>query len=267
MKKYLSFFRLRFIMGLQYRAAAWAGIATQFVWGGMTIVMFRTFYEAEPEQFPMTLEATVSYIWLQQSFLALFAAWMLESEIFQSIKDGNIAYEMCRPMKIYPMLFVRSMAMRISRAVLRCVPVLLFASLSPKPYGSIAPNNLGSLALFLVAMILGVFVTIAFGNLIYAITFYTISPEGLRLLVTSAMDFFNGAIIPLPFFPDKMRIVMELLPFAAMQNVPFRIYSGDLQGKWALRAISLQGLWLILLVVLGQTVMARAEKKLTVQGG
>jgi len=162
MKKYLSFFRLRFIMGLQYRAAAWAGIATQFVWGGMTIVMFRTFYEAEPEQFPMTLEATVSYIWLQQSFLALFAAWMLESEIFQSIKDGNIAYEMCRPMKIYPMLFVRSMAMRISRAVLRCVPVLLFASLLPKPYGLIAPNNLGSLALFLVAMILGVFVTIAF---------------------------------------------------------------------------------------------------------
>ncbi len=60
---------------------------------------------------------------------------------------------------------------------------------------------------------------------------------------------------------------MELLPFAAMQNVPFRVYSGDLQGKWALRAISLQGLWLILLVVLGQTVMARAEKKLTVQGG
>ena len=198
MKKYLSFFRLRFIMGLQYRAAAWAGIATQFVWGGMTIVMFRTFYEAEPEQFPMTLEATVSYIWLQQSFLALFAAWMLESEIFQSIKDGNIAYEMCRPMKIYPMLFVRSMAMRISRAVLRCVPVLLFASLLPKPYGLIAPNNLGSLALFLVAMILGVFVTIAFGNLIYAITFYTISPEGLRLLVTSAMDFFNPFVNKFP---------------------------------------------------------------------
>ena len=32
MKKYLSFFRIRFIAGLQYRAAAWAGIATQFAW-------------------------------------------------------------------------------------------------------------------------------------------------------------------------------------------------------------------------------------------
>lgn len=33
MKKYLSFFRLRFVNGIQYRAAALAGIVTQFAWG------------------------------------------------------------------------------------------------------------------------------------------------------------------------------------------------------------------------------------------
>ena len=91
MKKYISFFRLRFVMGLSYRAAAWAGIATQFVWGGMEIAMFRAFYGAEPEHFPMTMDGAVSYVWLQQAFLALFAAWMLEGEVFESIKDGNIA--------------------------------------------------------------------------------------------------------------------------------------------------------------------------------
>lgn len=30
MKKYLSFFRMRLINGLQYRAAAFAGVLTQF---------------------------------------------------------------------------------------------------------------------------------------------------------------------------------------------------------------------------------------------
>ncbi len=267
MKKYFSFFRLRFSMGLSYRAAAWAGVATQFVWGGMEIAMFLAFYREEPGNFPMTIEGTVSYVWLQQAFLALFAAWMLEAEVFESIKDGNIAYEMCRPMKIYPMLFARAMAMRVSRAALRCLPVLLFAILLPKPYGLEAPEGAGRLALFLGAMILGVLVTVAFGTLIYAVTFFTISPEGLRLLVTSAMDFFNGAIIPLPFFPDKMKQVMEILPFAAMQNVPLRIYSGDLQGNGALRAVMLQAFWLAVLVAAGWAVMARAERKLTVQGG
>ena len=33
MKKYISFFRLRFAMNLQYRVAALAGIVCQFAWG------------------------------------------------------------------------------------------------------------------------------------------------------------------------------------------------------------------------------------------
>ena len=40
MKKYLSFFRMRFLMGLQYRAAAAAGVITQFTWGFMELLVF-----------------------------------------------------------------------------------------------------------------------------------------------------------------------------------------------------------------------------------
>ena len=38
MKKYLSFFKLRFVMGMQYRAAALAGVCTQFFWGLMEVI-------------------------------------------------------------------------------------------------------------------------------------------------------------------------------------------------------------------------------------
>lgn len=74
MKKYLSFFRLRFLMGLQYRTAALAGIVTQFAWGGMEILVYKAFYEADANAFPMSFSATASYIWMQQAFLAFFAA-------------------------------------------------------------------------------------------------------------------------------------------------------------------------------------------------
>lgn len=47
MKKYVSFFRLHFAIGLQYRAAAWAGIATQFFWGIMEIIIYCTFYRTD----------------------------------------------------------------------------------------------------------------------------------------------------------------------------------------------------------------------------
>lgn len=267
MKKYLSFFRLRFSMGLQYRAAALAGIATQFAWGGMEILVFRAFYEADASSFPMSFSAAASYIWMQQAFLALFAAWMIENEIFDSISNGNIAYELCRPIRIYDMWFSRSMALRLSRAVLRCFPILIFAAFLPEPYGMCAPTSIFHFLLFLITLLLGLMVTVAFCMLVYILTFFTISPDGLRMVFVSAVEFFAGAVIPLPFFPRKLQLLFELLPFASMQNVPLRIYSGSMTEPEMTKAMILQVFWLIVLAAGGRALSIFAEKKVVVQGG
>lgn len=254
-------------MGLQYRAAALAGMATQFFWGAMEILMFRAFYRADPLAFPMTLEATCAYVWLQQAFLSLFNAWVLENEIFDSIVNGNIAYELCRPINIYNMWFSKNLATRLSMALLRCMPVLLLAVALPAPYGLMAPSGPAALFLFFLSMLLGVGVTVAFCMLIYMACFFTISPVGLRMVSVSVVEFFSGAIIPLPFLPDGIREIFELLPFASMQNAPFRIYSGNLQGNDMLRALSLQAFWLCMLIFTGKLLDSLAMKKITVQGG
>ncbi len=267
MKKYIAFFRLRFSMGLQYRAAAFAGIVTQFVWGAMEILMFRAFYKAEAEAFPMTFQATCAYVWMQQAFLALFMAWMMENEIFDSIVNGNIAYELCRPINVYNMWFARSFANRFSKAVLRCLPILLAAAFLPAPYGLMLPVSVPAFLLFLLTLLIGVGVTVAFCMLIYMISFFTISPIGVRMVAVSVVEFFQGAVIPLPFFPDEIRKIFELLPFASMQNVPLRIYSGDLYGNAMWQAVFLQFFWLFALIGMGRILDAAAMKKITVQGG
>ena len=70
MKQYLSFFRMRFITGLQYRTAAIAGVSTQFIWGAMEILLFQAFYQADANAFPMSFQALTSYVWLQQAFFS-----------------------------------------------------------------------------------------------------------------------------------------------------------------------------------------------------
>ncbi len=267
MKKYISFFRIRFSMGLQYRTAALAGIVTQFAWGFMEIMIFKAFYEADAAAFPMTLSATSSYIWLQQAFLAFFAAWMMENEIFDSVINGNIAYELCRPIHIYNMWFSRSMANRVSRAVLRCFPILFVAAFIPAPYGMAAPASVTHFAIFLITLILGLLVTIAFCMLVYGLTFFTISPQGLRMVFVSAVEFFAGAIIPIPFFPENLQKVLELLPFASMQNVALRIYSGSMTTQQMQKTILLQIVWLVVLILGGSSLCRLAERKVTVQGG
>jgi len=172
MGKYLAFFRLHFTMGLQYRTAAFAGIATQFVWGAMEILMFRAFYQTPDNgSFPMTFEATCAYVWMQQAFLALFMAWMMDNDIFTCIMDGNVSYELCRPIDLYNMWFSRSLASRCSKAVLRCMPILLVAAFLPKPYGLMAPVDAAAFLLFLLTLATGLAVTVAFCMLIYISAF------------------------------------------------------------------------------------------------
>ena len=267
MRKYLSFFRLRFVMGLQYRTAAIAGIVTQFFWGFMEIMMFAAFYRADADAFPMSFSATASYIWLQQAFLAIFAAWVMESEIFDAIISGNIVYELCRPVRIYRMWFARSIANRLSRAMLRCVPILAVAAFLPKPYGLTAPADARHFLLFLVTLLLGLAVTVSFCMLIYVLTFFTVSPQGLRMVFVSAVEFLAGGIIPLPFLPTGVQRIVELLPFASMQNVPLRIHSGSMSDAQMLRAILLQVFWLAAITGIGSLLCAGAEKKITLQGG
>jgi len=254
-------------MGLQYRVAALAGLTTQFVWGFMQLMIYKAFYEADANAFPMTFSATVSYIWMQQAFIAFFAVWMIENEIFDTVVNGNIAYELCRPIKIYNMWFARSLANRMSRAVLRCFPILLVAVMLPEPYGISKPASVMHFVLFAITLILGLLVTVSFCMLVYGLTFFTISPQGLRIVFTSTVEFLAGAIIPLPFFPAKLQALMELLPFAAMQNVALRVYSGSMTVLEMQKTIALQVFWLIVLVVLGSSLCKLAEKKITVQGG
>ena len=233
----------------------------------MEIMIFKAFYEADAAAFPMTLSATASYIWLQQAFLAFFAAWMMENEIFDSIVNGNISYELCRPINVYDMWFARSTANRFSKVVLRCFPILIFSAFLPEPYGMMKPVSGSAFVWFLITLVLGAMVTIAFCMLIYMTCFFTVSAMGVRMVAVSVVEFFQGAVIPLPFFPENVQRIMELLPFAAMQNVALRIYSGDLAGNEMKKAVILQVFWLVVLVAAGKLMNWIAMKKIVVQGG
>ena len=121
--------------------------------------------------------------------------------------------------------------------------------------------------MFLITLILGLTVTVAFCMLVYVLSFFTISPNGLRMLFTSAVEFFAGAVIPIPFFPEGVQTILKVLPFAAMQNVALRIYSGSMSAEEMTKAVALQFFWLVVLVASGKLLCSMAEKRVTVQGG
>ncbi len=258
---------MKFITGMQYRAAAYAGIVTQLAWGAMEILIYRCFYMENKSDFPMQMQALSSYIWLQQGFLALFMTWFFENEIFETITSGNIAYELCRPCDLYHMWFVRNMAVRITKALLRCIPLFVAAMCVPAPYGLRLPPSLPAAGLFVISMLFGFLNIVAFCMLIYISAFFTISVQGVKSFFSAVVELLSGSVVPIPFLPDGLRQIVELLPFASMQNAPLRIYGGDIAGMQALQTICLQLFWLTVMVCAGRILMNKALKQVVVQGG
>ena len=150
---------------------------------------------------------------------------------------------------------------------MRCIPVLLCAFLMPKAYRMTLPVNGASFLLFLFTLFLALGITVAFCMIVYMLSFFTISPQGWRMVLTGAVDFLSGNIIPLPFFPKKYLSLLELSPFAYMQNVPFRIYSGELAYGEMYQCILKQLFWLVTLLFLGIVLWKQAEKRIVIQGG
>lgn len=267
MMRYLSFFRMRFLAGLQYRVAALAGICTQFVWGGLELLLYRALYLSAPELLPMDMQALASYIWLQQAFLSLFASFMWEQELFQAVQSGTVAYELLRPAALYGMWSARCFALRMSRAALRAGPVLFFAVLLPAPYGLRVMVSAATLLQFLFSMVLMLWVVVAMCMVYYSMSFFLIDAMGFTTLMGALSELLSGSVLPLPFFPDKLQLVAEFSPFGAMQNVPFRIFGGDIAGMDIWASMGLQLFWAVVLTIAGKGLMEIGIRRTVIAGG
>ena len=90
---------------------------------------------------------------------------------------------------------------------------------------------------------------------------------GVRMSMTMIADFLSGALVPLPLFPEALTKYIYFLPFASMQNAPFRIYIGNISSKESILSMCLQLFWAGILILLGKFIMCKAMKKVIVQGG
>ncbi len=267
MRTYLAIFRMRLIAGLQYRAAAWAGVATQFFWGFMYIMIYQAFYASSQTQPPMAWPQLVSYMWLQQAFLAIIMLWWQDGDLLAGISSGQVAYELCRPYNLFIFWYMRLLALRLANVLLRCLPILLIASLLPEPYRLSPPAGAGAAGLFLLSLILALFLVAAISMYIYILTFITLSQVGSRLIVGVAAEFLQGSIIPIPLMPQAWQKTLDFLPFRYAADLPFRVYSGSISGRDALFQISIQMVWILALISLGSLAFKQVLRRVVIQGG
>ena len=253
MKKYMSYFKLRFNVALQYRASAIAGMCTQFFWGMMQILIYIAFYENATGT-TISLEQLVSYVWLRQAFYSLINH-VTDGEIKSSIENGNISYEMIKPIDLYWIWFSKTISSRLALALLKCIPLLIITPLLP------AGLNLNG------SLFIGMFIMSAILNLFYISVFYTMSAKGTTSIFYGVLEFFGGGFIPIALMPSIWQKICYLLPISLATDLPFRIYTGNINVLDGLRLMSFQVVWIVVLIILGNILLNKILKKVVIQGG
>ena len=267
MKAYLSYFRLRFITHLQYRAAAWAGIATQVFFGFVYIMVYIAFYESGSANLPMELSQLITYIWLTQALLSLVNLFYKDKELFNLVKTGNIAYELARPKNMYFMWYFKIIGERLSKVVLRAIPFFIFLMILPAPYRISLPASFEHFLLFLATMTAGTLLMASIIALYPIITMHTLNEKGIVGIIISISDIFSGIVVPIPFFPKFLQIISKCMPFQYVSDLPFRIYVGNIGLQEGLYGLIIQIIWIIIIIALGYILMQKSLKKVVVQGG
>jgi ABC-2 type transport system permease protein len=135
----------------------------------------------------------------------------------------------------------------------------------PPPFGLIFPPSVFQFVMFMVSVSLTLCVVSAYCLIDVGSVFYTMSRYNVIFVI--AADFFAGNYIPLPFFPESIKKIVEFSPFGAMANAPLRIYSGDIEGTDAILKIGLQLFWFAVLLFFGKGLIKKALRRVVAQGG
>ena len=268
MKAIKSIFKLNFLNDLQYRAQALAGVSAQLFFGIVWIMVYVAFYESgSTDKIPMPLDQLVSYWWLNQVFFALVYMWVKDKDLLSMIRNGNVAYELVRPINFYFKHYVTNLSRRLASVLLRFSPVVIIASLLPKPFNLSLPASLESFLLFLLALTLSAFLVVSINLIIHIITFFTLNEKGVMEIFMASSEILAGGIVPLVMFPKFLYKIAYVLPFRYTLDLPFRIYTGNIPINEAIPDLIGSFVWIIVTMLIGYLLTKRALKKAVIQGG
>jgi ABC-2 type transport system permease protein len=270
LRPYRAILSARFRMFLQYRAAALAGLWTQVFFGLVLLMIYEAFYRSSTALQPMTFAEVVSYVWLGQALLAMLP-WNADAEIRAMVRSGAVAYELCRPIDLYFLWYARALAWRTAPTILRAAPMCAIAVVVLPLVGlgewrlAGPPSTAAALA-FGATLACTLLLGCALTTLINISLLWTISGDG-AVVLTTLVTFLSGMIVPLPLFPDWAQPIVQVLPFAGLVDLPFRVFTGHIPPGAAVLVLLHQIFWTIALVLFGRWVLSHGIRRVVVQGG
>jgi ABC-2 type transport system permease protein len=178
--------------------------------------------------------------------------------------DGRISMDLIKPVSVQWMWICRSMGESAFRLGLLTVPTAAVVAFVFPMQG---PASRGHFYIFLGSVLGSFFLMGAIGFMIGTCAIPLKSILALVRAKQWLIELPSGLLLPMSFFPEGVRKVMAWLPFEHIAYTPLQIYLGNLNHSQSLRALGIQWLWVVALLVMAHLWWNRCLRDMTVQGG
>lgn len=257
---YYAFFISNIKVKTYFRFSAFFGIIRFFIYLISLRFLWTSIYaSSDASTHVLSFQDLLTYVTLA-AILGLIVDINPSGEISQSILSGNIGMELSRPIDYRLYIFSKSMSDLFFKLVTTIFPVILFLVF----FKFLQPTTLLNVVFFIISSFFGSILIFLINFIVGLMGFVTTRVWGIDMIKTALISFTAGSIIPLNFFPEKLRLVIKWLPFRGLYDIPINFY---ISSKISYSLLAFQMLWILVLILIVNSLLNIFQKKLFIAGG
>jgi ABC-2 type transport system permease protein len=208
--------------------------------------------------------AIATYTFLGQALISVVHvfAW---TELSERVRTGDVAVDLARPVDLQAAWLAQDLGRAAYNALTRGVATFALGALVVDVS---LPGSAAAVAAVALSVVLAVVVSFAARFLLNLAAFWTVEIRGITTFYVLTSNLLMGLVVPVQAFPGWLRALdYYATPFPSMMQAPIDVWTGRGWGPAGLGTLAVQLLWAVVLLALGRLVLARAVRRLVVQGG
>jgi ABC-2 type transport system permease protein len=247
-----------------YRQATAAGAFTNTVFGVIKVsVLLAAARSAGGSVAGYDRAALSTYTWVSQGMIAM--VWMFGwTQVAERVRTGDVAIDLARPAHPVGVWLAEDLGRAGQACLVRFLVPLVVGGLI---FGLRPPTRVETVPLFVLSAALAVVISFGCRLLVNLAAFWLLDVRGMITLYVVASNVLSGMLVPVAFFPDRLRELAYATPFPSMLQVPVDVVVERTTGPAALTAVGVQLAWAAAALAVATYVLTRGTRKLVVQGG
>jgi ABC-2 type transport system permease protein len=228
--------------------------------------IWKALYQGSTEQASsvghISIQEMMTYTILSSCVMLLVSNNLID-RLGNKIGSGEIAMDLIKPIHLAKYMFAEAGGTTFFRIVFEMVPLMIFGSIL---FGFTLPVFVDFL-FFVLSLINGIVLYYLMTFTVGLLAFWYMVSWHTASIFHIIMALCSGSLFPLWFFPDSFSKIIHFLPFQLIYYGPISIFLGKQTIVQEYTTIGMQLIWIGLLCLLLNGVLAKAVRKLVIQGG